>query len=248
MRLQWENELGGRTFEIGPGEAASGEGRCFVKWSPHAPGIDLAGEAARMRWARAYTPVPAVLAEGADETSAWIVTAPLPGTNAVEDHWIAEPATAVRAIGEGLRALHERLPVSCCPFSWAAKERVDWAVGAAADGRIDPDAQWHECHQHLTISAALELAAQIPETDKLVVCHGDTCAPNTLLTDDGRWSGHVDLGELGVADRWADLAIATWSVEWNYGAEWEPVLLDAYGIAPDAERTRYYRLLFDLGP
>jgi aminoglycoside phosphotransferase len=25
------------------------------------------------------------------------------------------------------------------------------------------------------------------------------------------------------------------------------VLLDAYGIKPDAERTRYYRLLWELG-
>jgi kanamycin kinase len=76
-----------------------------------------------------------------------------------------------------------------------------------------------------------------------VVCHGDSCAPNTLLTDDGCWSGHVDLGDLGIADRWADLAIATWSVGVNYGPGWEDQLLDAYGIQPDAERTKYYRLL-----
>jgi kanamycin kinase len=25
----------------------------------------------------------------------------------------------------------------------------------------------------------------------------------------------VDLGELGIADRWADLAVATWSTEWT---------------------------------
>ena len=84
--------------------------------------------------------------------------------------------------------------------------------------------------------------------DEVVVCHGDACAPNTLITDDGRCSGHVDLGALGVADRWADLAIATWSTTWNYGPRWQVPLLDAYGIAPDAERTRYYRLLWDLGP
>ena len=30
---------------------------------------------------------------------------------------------------------------------------------------------------------------------------------------------------------------------WNYGPGWERVLLDAYGIKPDTERTRYYRLL-----
>ncbi len=82
----------------------------------------------------------------------------------------------------------------------------------------------------------------------LVVCHGDACAPNTLLSDDGRWSGHVDLGFLGVADRWADLAVATWSTEWNYGPGWEEPLLDAYGIDPDRERMAYYRLLWDLGP
>jgi hypothetical protein len=70
----------------------------------------------------------------------------------------------------------------------------------------------------------------------------------TLLTGDGRCSRHVDLGELGVADRWADLAVATWSTTWNCGAGWETPLLDAYGIAPDPERTRYYRLLWDLGP
>jgi aminoglycoside phosphotransferase len=62
-----------------------------------------------------------------------------------------------------------------------------------------------------------------------------------------RWSGHVDLGRLGIADRWADLAIATWSAGWNYGPGWERLLLDAYGVEPDPERTRYYRLLWDLG-
>ena len=95
---------------------------------------------------------------------------------------------------------------------------------------------------------ALDLLAEIPPVDELVVCHGDSCAPNTMLTDDGHWSGHVDLGALGVADRWADLASATWRATWNYGPGWETVLLYAYGVAPDPRRTRYYRLLYDLGP
>jgi kanamycin kinase len=98
------------------------------------------------------------------------------------------------------------------------------------------------------VQEALALAGEIPSTDVLVVCHGDACAPNTLLTEDGRWSGHVDLGSLGLADRWADLAVATWSTEWNYGPGWEELLLEAYGVQPDPERMAYYRLLWDLGP
>jgi aminoglycoside phosphotransferase len=241
-RSVWENELGGLTFEVG-----AGPDRCFVKWAPAASGIDLAAEAARLRWAVSFTPVPQLLAQDADDEGSWIVTAALPGTFAVADRWKAEPATAVAAIGEGLRALHEAAPVDDCPFSWRAEDRLADTRRRAAAGLIDP-ACWHEDHQPLGIDRALDLLADIPPAGRLVVCHGDSCAPNTLLTDNGHWSGHVDLGELGVADRWADLAVATWSTEWNYGPGSDKLLLQAYGVLPDPDRTRYYRLLWDLGP
>jgi len=123
-------------------------------------------------------------------------------------------------------------------------------VAAVAAGR--PARQvWHNMLGGRTFevgAGADRCFANIPPADRLVVCHGDACSPNTLITEDSRCSGHVDLGELGVADRWADLAVATWSTEWNYGPGWEDLLLSAYGVAPDPDRTRYYRLLWDLGP
>jgi kanamycin kinase len=190
--------------------------------------------------------VPRVVGEGADETGAWIVTAGLPGRMAVDDHWKRDPDTAVRAIGTGLRALHDELPVADCPFGWSAGQRVETVRSRAAEGRIDP-ADWTQDLQHIgTVERALDVLADIPPVDELVVCHGDACAPNTLIGDDGLCSGHVDFGALGVADRWADLAIATWSTQWNYGPGWEDPLLEAYGVAPDPERTMYYRLLWEL--
>jgi aminoglycoside phosphotransferase len=75
--------------------------------------------------------------------------------------------------------------------------------------------------------------------------HGDACAPNTLIGDDGTWTGHVDLARLGVADRWADLAIAPWSIGWNFGDGWDAAFFDAYQIEPDPARIAYYRLLWD---
>lgn len=240
FRLVWHNE-DALTFEIG-----SGTGRCFLKWSPHGSRLDLDAEAARMAWASAYTSVPRLLGSGSDDAGRWIVTAPVPGRNAVDQRWKGEPRTAVVAIGEGLRAMHESMPVSTCPFSWSARLRVDRVTKAAESGLSGSRENWHEIHQQLSLDEALRIVADLPSDDRAVVCHGDACAPNTLLTDDGRWSGHVDLGTLGVADRWADLAVATWSTQWNYGQGWEKLLLDAYGVQPDAERTRYYRLLWDL--
>ena len=238
--LAWQNE-DALTFEVG-----AGPDRCFVKWAPAGSPLDLAAEATRMTWAVAHTPVPRVLGLGADGDGSWLVTATLPGHNAVSQRWLADPRTAVIAIGEGLRAMHDTLPVADCPFSWMAQDRIAAAQRAAAAGRLDAS-DWASEHLELGLEDAIAQVQNIPPADKLVVCHGDACAPNTLITDNGRWSGHVDLGDLGVADRWADLAIATWSTEWNYGPGWEQMLLDAYGIKPDVQRTRYYRLLWELG-
>jgi len=82
------------------------------------------------------------------------------------------------------------------------------------------------------------------DVDLLVVAHGDACAPNTLIDTDGAFVGIVDVGDLGVADRWADLAIASWSLEWNFGPGHEDALWAGYGEAPDPERIRRYRTLW----
>jgi kanamycin kinase len=240
-RLIWRNEIGGLTFEL----TGSAAGRRFVKWAPVDSPADLQGEADRLRWAAAYTPVPVVVDLDRDDTGSWLVTRAIDGTSTVAPRWIADPETAVVAIGEGLRALHEALPAASCPFSWTAEERLASARRRAEAGRVNPE-QWHLAHRHLSVETALDLVKDPPPPDT-VVCHGDSCAPNTLVDDAGRWCAHVDLGALGLADRWADLAIATWSTEWNYGPGWEPLLLKAYGTSPDPERIRYYRLLWDLG-
>jgi kanamycin kinase len=240
LRPVWRNDLGGLTFELtGPG------GRRFAKWAPAGSGLDLASEVPRLRWAAAFTPVPPVLDVGADESGDWLLTAGLPGDNAVSARWLADPRTAAAAIGAGLRAVHDRLPADECPFSWAAELRLARALRAP---RCHEPARWHPDHAGLSSREALARLADPPPVDRAVVCHGDSCAPNTLLHDDGTWSGHVDLGALGVADRWADLAVATWSLDWNYGPGWQPVLLEAYGVELDPVRTAYYRLLWDLSP
>lgn len=215
LELVWRNDLGGLTFALGDAH--------YIKWAPHGETeLDIAGEVRRLRWAGPFTPVPRVVADGSDTVGAWMITEALPGRSAVDERWRAEPRIAVTAIGRGLRALHDALPVAGCPFSWSVESRLP-LLKPADRARV----------------------AAHPPIDRLVVCHGDACAPNTLIGEDGEWVAHVDLGMLGTADRWADIAIATWSTQWNYGPGWEPTLLQAYGIDPDPVRTAYYRALWD---
>jgi kanamycin kinase len=236
----WRNELGGLTFRLdGTGGAR------YVKWVPAGtPEIDLPGEAERLIWARRWARVPQVLDQDADAEGVWLITAAVPGRSAVEPRWKAEPALAAAGIGRGLRLLHDVLPTDRCPFDWGVQRRLVRVDERIASGQ--GPAGWAPEHQHLGLAEARARLGEPPAIDRLVVCHGDACVPNTLLHDDGTFAAHVDLDSLGVADRWADLAVATWSLGWNYGPGFDGVLHDAYGIDPDPERTAYYRLLYDL--
>ena len=147
----------------------------------------LSDEAARMRWAVDYLPVPPVL----------------------------EPALAL------------------------ARRRLD-------EGRIEPARDFHPEFSHLSAREAIEqLERTRPGSEQLMVCHGDYCLPNVLIEADSA-TGFVDLGELGVADRWWDLAVATWSVTWNLGPGYEDLFLREYGIEWDHDRVEFYRLLYDV--
>ncbi len=221
VRAVWVNEEGGVTFRLGSG----GSGGEFVKIAD-AGGTDFAGEARRLRWAARYVAVPQVLGLGVDSgpdgDRAWLHTRGLPGRSAVHPRWLAAPDVAVRAIGVGLRELHDGLPTRTCPFEWSTTSRLA-ALSPAARLRV----------------------GEPPPVDRLVVCHGDACAPNTLIDDHGRCCGHVDFGDLGVADRWADLAVATLSLGWNYpGRGWQAEFFTAYGVEPDPARIDYYRRLW----
>ncbi len=190
----------------------------FVKWNPRSTGIDLDRERLRLEWLSPRHPAPGVIDFGADETAQWLVTTALPGTHAVGDRWRARRSEAIRAIAIGLRAIHS-LPIGDFPTAWAAET---WA------GRRPVS------------------LGQAPPLDDPVIAHGDACAPNTLISPDGEWVGHVDLGDLTVGDRWADLAIASLSLDWNFGEGHQDELFEEYVIEPDADRIRYYRALWDL--
>lgn len=190
----------------------------YLKWNPPSTGIDLERERVRLEWITLRHPAPRVLDHGLDGDAQWLLTEGIPGGPAVGDGWRTRRPEAIRAIATGLRAMHS-VPIDDFPADW--NEEVWVSKQPASIGRRPP-------------------------IDAPVLVHGDACAPNTLLSDMGTWTGHVDLGDLAIGDRWADLAIAALSLDWNYGEGHQQELYDAYGIAPDEERIRYYRALWHL--
>ncbi|PSL39975.1 kanamycin kinase [Labedella gwakjiensis] len=218
----WENADGGLTFRVGEGTSGT-----HIKWGPSDYRELFRREVSALRWASSWIDVPRVVELDVDDADGGVilVTSSLAARSAVDPHWIARPERAVRACGVALRMLHDALPVEECPYSWEVPVRI---AEAASHGKIAPD----------------DLRTP-PAVDRLVVCHGDPCVPNTFLDDSGAPAAFVDLGMLGIADRWADLAVGSMSVGWNFGPGWEHLYFEGYGIEPDAERIDYYRRLWD---
>ena len=93
-----------------------------------------------------------------------------------------------------------------------------------------------------------------PEEDP-VFGHGDYCLPNVFLQN-GLPVGFLDLGCAGVADRWQDIAMCLWSMEYNFchfgGRSKEEFLslralfFDTLGIAPDETKLAWHTALNEM--
>ena len=93
-----------------------------------------------------------------------------------------------------------------------------------------------------------------PKNFEPVLSHGDFCLPNVFFNDD-EFSGLIDLGGTGVADKYQDIALCYRSLKHNFGGvyggkvykDFNPDLLfEKLGITPDWEKIRYYTLLDEL--
>lgn len=184
----------------------------YAKCVPAADAADLTAERDRIAWLSGQgVPGPRVLDWYSGDAGACLVTSAVSGIPADQ-----VPAEDLRIswerIADAVRRLHE-VPVSECPFCRGLDAMVAVACDVVARNAVNPESLPVE-QQHMPPTELLtRLTRQVPqrrdqEVADTVVCHGDLCLPNIILdplTLDV--SGFIDLGRLGLADRYADLAL-----------------------------------------
>ena len=189
-------------------------------------GVD---ERDRLLWLGKHFEVPAIKAFADD----WLVLADVgaPSLAAVD------PVLAGTVMGTVLRSLHA-LPTSSCPYDARIpvvleKARHNVEAGLVDAGDFDDD------NLGVTAEELLErLVATVPETEDLVVAHGDFCPPNVLLRPDGS-TVLIDVSRLGVSDRHRDIAL----VHRELDEEAVVAFNRAYGLVPRPSLLEWYQLL-----
>jgi streptomycin 3"-kinase len=151
---------------------------------------------------------------------------------------------AMESLGRTLRELHS---LRDCPFERPLSSVIATAEDVVRRDAVNPAFLTDEWRL-LTPAELLErVIAERPYVEtgvELAVCHGDACLPNFLF-DPGTLevTGIIDVGRLGVADRYSDLALTTIQIHDEWSADPGPFLA-AYGLpSPDQRRLEFHRLL-----
>ncbi|MGW7683299.1 phosphotransferase [Kribbella sp. NPDC054772] len=205
---------------------------------------DLAAERDRITWlAGTGLPGATVLDWTESPSGACLLTSAVPGVPG-DTLPPAAHQRAMRSLGAVLRELHA---LTDCPFERPLDEVIAAATDVVRRGAVNPDFLTDEWRRLQPSELLDQVNAERPYVESVlepVVCHGDACLPNVFFDPDTlEVTGLIDLGRLGVADRYADLALTTIQLHDEWSADPAP-FLDAYGVPdPDSRRLHFFRLL-----
>ncbi|MEF2279971.1 APH(3') family aminoglycoside O-phosphotransferase [Deinococcus sp. YIM 134068] len=239
---RWEAVSGG---ESGAGVWRSQKYVVKVQARGSFPVSTLLQERERLRWLAGRVPVPAVVGYETTGEHEYLATTRLPGLPMSDPDALLHPERVVSLLARALRELHA-LPVRECPFNMTLPVVLRLAREQVLAGGVDEADFDDERRGWSAADVWNELVRTRPESEDLVVTHGDACLPN-LIVNGEYVEGFIDVGRAGIADRHADLALTHRSLIRNLNEEYAERFLDTYGRAfVDERKLAYYRLLDEL--
>lgn len=226
-----------RTYRLSRGQEAS-----YLKVQSLESDDCLLDERDRIRWLQGKLPVPEVLYYDRDESNEYLLLSEVAGLNASDKAYETMLPQLMEQLAVGIKAVHA-VDVTDCPFNRTLGKVLEEARRRTEQGLVDEE-DFDEERQGLGAAALYQqLLDSRPQEEELVFTHGDYCLPNIIL-DNGKFSGLIDWGRAGIADKYQDLALAVRSIAHNFGERHVSAFLEAYGLhEADKAKLEYYKLL-----
>ena len=219
-------------------------GDVFAKCCGVSGMAELAAERERVEWlAGTGLPGATVVDWTSSDDGACLLTSAVPGVPGDT----LPPAThdrAMRNLGAILRELHS---LTDCPFERPLASVIGQAEDVVRRDAVNPAFLTDEWRLLKPSELLDQVVAERPYVESVlepVVCHGDACLPNVFFDPSTlEVTGLIDVGRLGIADRYSDLALTTIQLHDEWSADPAP-FLEAYGLPdPDLRRLHFFRLL-----
>lgn len=203
-------------------------------------------------------PVPIIYEFIVENSIAYTLMSRMEGKMLCEDYYMRSPELLVELVAQALELLWS-VPIISCPLQTSlldnrllqAKYNVEHNLVDVEDSEVGTFGRNGFANPGELLGWLLE---NQPEVD-LVFSHGDLCLPNILAKGD-TVCGFIDLGKMGPADRWQDIALAMRSMQHNFDGKYNGglsyngycsnLLLNRLQLKLDPKKLKYYILLDEL--
>lgn len=209
-------------------------------------------------WLNGQVPVPEIPVYYVEDGKAYTLMTRMTGKMLCDEEYLKHPKQLIRLVAEGLRTLW-KVDVTKCPLRTSRlEERLKQARWNVEHNLVDTENVEPETFGKNGFRDPKDLLCWLEENrpkEDIVLTHGDFCLPN-VFAKDNHIRGFIDLGKMGPADRWQDIAIVLRSLDHNFAGKYyggkryfdfeDQMLLDELEIDMDYDKYRYYMLLDEL--
>lgn len=252
--------VGTKPYELNDVGMSDSEVRIYdeyvLKIQPRSHETD--NEYAMTKWIGKQIRIPEIFVYSVINDIAYTLMSKVDGQMLCEDSYLQHPEKLIKIAADGLKQLWQ-IDIKGCPYNTSRlSERLKAAEYNVRNGLVDVEDAEPETFGPNGFANPEELLKWLqnnrPEED-IVLSHGDYCLPN-IFVKENEIKGFIDLGKMGPADRWQDIAIAIRSLQHNFDGtytdgkkllDFEPqMLLKELGVEFDSHKYRYYILLDEL--
>lgn len=198
-----------------------------------------------LKWLYGKLPVPEIILYDDENENEYLITKAITGEMVCSGKYLKEPNVAIKIIKEAFDKIYS-IDISNCPLDVSNHYKLS-LVKRNVENRLvkDSDLTEETLKKFGSAEGLLEYLIDNQFKEELCFSHGDTSLPNVFGLND-KFSGFIDVGECGIADKWFDLAICEKSIIRNFGKQYVSKFYEELGVIPDRKKIEYYLLMMEL--
>lgn len=205
----------------------------------------ITSEYDKLSWLDGKLKVPKVILYDKTDEIEFLITEGLKGEMVCDEKFENDPKKGIQIIKEAFENIFS-VDIKDCPFNVGIDYKLNLVEKNVKEKLINIDDISEDVLERFkTPENILKYLKENKFYDELCFSHGDTSLPNIFAYND-KFSGFIDVGECGIADKWFDLAICEKSIIRNYGKEYVKDFYNALGIKRDNKKIEYYLLIMEL--
>lgn len=198
-----------------------------------------------LKWLDGKLAVPKVIEFIQTEVAEFLLTEAIKGEMVCSEKHLSNQDLALDIIAQAFNNIYN-VNIDDCPLDVSNHYKLSLITKNVNDNLISEGSLKEETLKKFgSVRGLLDYLQNNSFEEELVFSHGDTSLPN-IFADNNQFSGFIDVGECGIADKWFDLAICEKSIVRNFGKEYVERFYNKLNIIPDRNKINYYLLMMEL--